>query len=211
MANSDEKKNQIDYRLFWLTFVVVMAAFGWFFFDSMRLLHTNLGMIHAADEYQSLLLLKNTNELNDAEARLSFLAKARLALEHDAMFIRQRRTNAALANRTWLRFMSLIFGTVLVVIGALFVLGRVTAPPANASVQWDSLRLSLASSSPGIVLALLGCLLIGLPNLAKQRIAVRDHPAYMIWAEDNASTRPLSAKPPGLTEAERRQIISPSR
>lgn len=194
--------------LIWILFPVVMIAFGWLFIDSMWQLRDNFAHILQSDRTsRAVVLLEAPGDLNDVAGRLAFLAKGRIALEHDSMFNRQQRTSSALATRTWLRFMSLIFGTVLVINGSVFVLGRVTAPQADTSLQWQNVKISFVSSSPGLVLAFLGFLLIGLPNVAKQEIEVSDASAYMQEAEDASILRGgEAAVPPGAPERVRREL-----
>ena len=124
-------------------------------------------------------LLNNGDSLEDEAARLAFLAKARVALERDIVVYRHQRTSAAHATRTWMRFMSLIFGTMLVVNGSVFILGRVNAARTDGKIQWQDITVSVASSSPGIILAALGCVLIAIPNLPNQRIEIDDTSTYV--------------------------------
>ena len=190
MASPKEQINphSLPRLLLGLMSIVILAAFLWFFITNMRLLNDNLDHIRSETTLQVTELLNNPGALDSQLARLSFLAKSRVALEHDAVLYRHQRASSALMTRTWLRFMSLAFGILLVATGSLFVLGRIPAPQTNVSAQLDSFSTSMASGSPGLVLALLGCVLIGVPNIAKQTIGTRDHSAYMQRAEDaNAS------------------------
>ena len=200
MAPPEEGKNPavltglFPRMLFRFMSLLVVGAFAWFFVQSMLLLNENLDRIRSKTRsQQTAKLLESRHELSDQHSRLSFLAKSRVALEHDVTFYRHVRTSSALMTRTWMRFMSLAFGTLLVANGSLFVLGRVTAPQTDASVQWQEVRVSLVSSSPGLVLAFLGCFLIAVPNITKQRIDARDASVYMQEAEDTAPAKEMNS------------------
>ena len=83
------------------------------------------------------------------------------ALEKDATAFRTHRLQAFNATRTWLRFMSLLFGAILVIIGASFILGKITTPESNTQMEaGDRLKVSMATTSPGLILILFGVVLI---------------------------------------------------
>lgn len=115
----------------------------------------------------------------DANASDLFFERATIALEHDVMLLRKQRSATLLATRTWMRFMSLIFGAILVVIGSAFILGRVTATPTDGQFSLADLSLNLSSSSPGIFLTAFGAILISIPNLSQQRIETNDTSTYV--------------------------------
>src|SRR5690606_6549870 len=109
----------------------------------------------------------------------NFQVHALVALERDVMQHRHQRASTLLATRTWMRFMSLVFGATLIIVGASFVLGQITAPHSTGNAEFQSIKLSLASSSPGLFVIVLGSILVGIPNLASQPIDVRDAPTYL--------------------------------
>ena len=146
--------------LFWAMFAVVVIPFLGFFWQSFDLLRSNLNDINSSLGSEAARLLADTDELNEESTRLAFLTKAWVALEHDIMMHRQQRTDWAFAARTSVRFMSLIFGAVLITSGTVFVLGRVAAPRTDANFQWQDVKVSFMSSSPGLAMIILGCLLI---------------------------------------------------
>ena len=170
-----------SYLFFWVMFSVVMIPFVVFFVTSYMLLYENLRNINSPIQSHATSLLDKVEvgEPSSEATRLGFLAKAWVALEYDVVLHRHKRASWALATRTWMRFMSLVFGTVLVANGSVFVLGRVAAPQTDANFQWQDFKVSLISSSPGLAMAFLGCLLIAVPNIAKQRISVESAPSYV--------------------------------
>lgn len=120
--------------------------------------------------------------------RANFDSLARVTLEHDVMSYRHQRTTAFLATRTWMRFMSLMFGAILVVIGGGFVLGRIPAPSFSGQFSFKDVGASVATSSPGLVLVMCGIILISIPNLSNQRIDTDDTSSY--FAQSNNAVEP---------------------
>lgn len=103
----------------------------------------------------------------------------KVALEHDVMSYRHQRAKVLLATRTWMRFMSLIFGAILIVIGSGFILGRITGPNFKANVSFQELGASVVSSSPGLFLVFFGIILMAIPNVSTQTITTVDKSTYI--------------------------------
>ena len=165
--------------LFWTMLLVVLAPSAIFVYLSYRQLENNLNLITAHIPSETAALLDGAAALPDDDARESFLTKALVSLERDVALHRHNRSSSALLTRTWMRFMSLIFGSILVVIGSAFVLARIQAPNTVSRMQVQDFGASLRSSSAGLFLVFVGAALISIPNLASQRIAVDDTSTYI--------------------------------
>ncbi|MCG7962297.1 MAG: hypothetical protein N0E54_06325 [Candidatus Thiodiazotropha taylori] len=100
-------------------------------------------------------------------------------LEIDVMKYRHKRTTAFLSTRTWMRFMSLIFGVILITIGSGFVLGKIKSQEIKSEFTFKDLGANIATSSPGIILVFCGVILIAIPNMSNQRIDTNDTSTYM--------------------------------
>lgn len=109
-----------------------------------------------------------------------FSSRAIVALERDVIYNRLHVTKAALATRTWMRFMSLVFGAILVVIGAAFILGKISTKDTNTGeFSFGDVKGSLATSSPGLMLVFMGSLLIAVPNFSTQSITTNDTGSFI--------------------------------
>tara|TARA_R110002012_G_scaffold289251_2_gene482233 strand:- start:787 stop:1428 length:642 start_codon:yes stop_codon:yes gene_type:complete len=108
-----------------------------------------------------------------------YATQIRALAERDTVLQRNLRARAALATRTWLYFMCLIFGAILTVIGVSFVLGRIVAP-VDAQIEGSGFKLTLVTSSPGLLICLFGCGLIAIPIVMQKEISVSDGPAYLL-------------------------------
>jgi hypothetical protein len=91
--------------------------------------------------------------------------RARFALEGYALAQRERATNYMLATRVWTRYMSFCTGMVLALVGAAFVLGKLQESPITLGAESVAFKVSLAASSPGLVLATLGTMLMVSANV----------------------------------------------
>ena len=183
-SSSDNHSSAPSHRLhrngtFWIMFSVAIVPFLFFFLTSYVQLYSILGDINTPIVSQAQRILDNEEQFTDDYSLAKSMTKARIALERDVVLYRHERASAALATRTWMRFMSLIFGASLVVTGSVFVLGRVTAPKTDGNLQWRDIRMELASRSPGLFLVIFGCTLIAIPNLSTQSIDVDDTSTYV--------------------------------
>lgn len=161
--------------VFWVLFLVLVVPSGGFIYESFGKLDEILQSVSTrpASETDRLLQMPPSDDG-------AFEKRAIVALERDVMVYRQHRAAAALATRTWMRFMSLIFGAILVVIGSAFILGKIsTADPSSGDMSFGDVKGSFATSSPGIALVFIGGLLIGVPHFSGQKITTSDTSSFI--------------------------------
>jgi len=103
------------------------------------------------------------------------------ALEHDARSKRYHLLQSFLHSRTWIRFMSMSFGAVMIAIGSVFVLARINTPQSSqVDAGLPQVKLAVNSSSPGVIMAALGVLLMLIPNISPtQEIDFSDGGIYL--------------------------------
>lgn len=107
--------------------------------------------------------------------------------------IANRHYNARLMIRSRLLMISLSFltGVVLCFIGSIFILGKFSEAPTAIEGGQDKISLKLNSSSPGIILACLGVIIIIVSILSKVDVSVSDAPLFMPESE-------LQSNKPGI-------------
>lgn len=95
----------------------------------------------------------------DEQIKLDTL-RATVALEHQTITLRYGQAAQNIAGRLWTRLMGFVTGMILSVVGASFVLGRLEDRGATASFEAQGWKAAISSSSPGIILAMLGTFLM---------------------------------------------------
>jgi hypothetical protein len=75
-------------------------------------------------------------------------------------------------------------------VGAAFVLGKLTAPESEIGGSASGASVSIKSASPGIVMAVLGTILIGIALVMPVTTDVRDAAIYFGRAETPAEDPP---------------------
>ena len=171
-------------HVFWIAFSV--AAIPCLAFVALSYIHFQEVSSHIFAEHTQetkaylSALTKNAGELPTSTHIM------RLHLEYDAMWNRQNRTNSALATRTWLRFMTTCFGSILVFIGTIYVLSKIgLSEQTEAGATAPGVEFSFRSSSPGLVMVLIGAFLMVIPHFASQEIESIDGNIYMHWVDSN--------------------------
>jgi len=132
--------------------------------------------------------------------------RVKAALERDLALFRHKRAMTAVYVRTWIKFLGVMFGALMVLVGCTFVLARIREPrPAEVSVGspgaaeqpnetqappttpdppklmvksagWDA---SLRTAYPGVVLAAIGAVLIAIPNLTTHLLSATDGALFL--------------------------------
>lgn len=121
--------------------------------------------------------------IQNASANQSLLPlmelESRVSLEEYALKRRYHQANVLLMSRIWVSYLSFVTGMILSLVGASFILGRIREPVTKLDADSNFAKFSIASSSPGIILATLGTLLIITSIVTNHRIAVEDKPVYL--------------------------------
>jgi hypothetical protein len=111
-------------------------------------------------------------------------------LEADALYRRYHQANATMLARVWTRQLGFLTGMVLALVGAAFVLGRLREDASRIEAELQGAKAVIASSSPGLVLAVLGTVLMGVTLAVPFGVETRDKATYL--GIDAAMPAPLS-------------------
>ena len=193
---ANEEGQELDHhlansRLFWIIMLVMLAPSAYFIVGSFIELDEILATINNQPTTHTLSqVIEGSANLDDAEM---LEVRGKLALELDTILHRHQRSQAQLASRTWLRFMSLTFGAILIVIGGAFVLGRISSPRTKMDVATGNMRVVLASSSPGLFMVLFGCGLVIAPIATKQVIWTHEGSSYLGAQNTTIGGRPFDS------------------
>lgn len=105
--------------------------------------------------------------------------KTLVLLEQDSMRMRYQQINATLLLRTWTRYTGFLVGMVLALVGAFFILGRLKEDASQLSGESGGFKFALVSSSPGVILAVLGTILMVVTLAVKFDFEVNDRPVFL--------------------------------
>jgi hypothetical protein len=100
-------------------------------------------------------------------------------LERFSIQQRYHQANILVMARIWTKYLGFITGMILAVIGASFILGKIKESSSQFTSKLESLEFSLLSSSPGLIMVVLGTILMLTSILAQSPIETRDKPLYL--------------------------------
>jgi len=102
-----------------------------------------------------------------------------LLLEADALDRRYHQASALLMSRIWIKQLAFMTGMVMAFLGAIFILGRLSEGRSTISGGVSDWKTTISSSSPGIILAFFGTVLLNVSLLVQTTISVQDSPVYV--------------------------------
>ncbi len=136
------------------------------------------GADHSARTRIEQLLGITQNAAQPVSSRSELLQGSLLLLEAEGMDKRHRQASALLLSRIWTRQLAFMTGMVLAFIGAVFILGKLSEARTDVNFGAEHWKGAISSSSPGLILAFFGTVLIAISLIVQPRIDVEDRPVY---------------------------------
>lgn len=121
-------------------------------------------------------------------ANAEFRSNGPFLLEANLIERRYRAANVAALSRIYLIFLGFGTGMVMALVGAAFILGKLSEPQTSIDGGGASFKASLRSGSPGVILAFFGTVLMLSTIYSKTEISVSDRAVYMGSGETVAGT-----------------------
>jgi len=203
VPSADDESRRVDrWQLRLLPFMIgtllVLTAF--FLVVSLvqiAYLHRRIEQSPQVDFHQPLSVLAPMRSSSTAESIEIADGMARLLLEANAMDRRYHQASVVLMARVWTSYLGFVTGMVLAIIGAVFILGRVKGTYTSMEAKVADANAALKTSTPGIVLAAMGVLLMIATLFVHYDITVSDKAIYIGSGE--SSSQPESPKPPPIS------------
>jgi hypothetical protein len=92
---------------------------------------------------------------------------------------RYHQVNVLIMSGLWVRYLGVITGMILSIVGASFILGKLREPTQKLEGRISAFDLSLRTTSPGIILVVLGVVLMSITLLDKDIYEVSDRSTYL--------------------------------
>jgi len=149
----------------------------------------------------ALSIIDVKDSISVGKDKLNLARWATLAtLDGQALQSRYHQAKVLLMSRIWTRYLGFVTGMILSLIGAAFILGKLREPETQLDTEglW---KFSITTSSPGLILAILGTILMITTIVTHHTIEVKDVPSYTLaWFQPAASEKSAieSGKPPDL-------------
>ena len=174
-----------------LTFFFFIASFVQLYY-----LHNRIEKSPELDLKPALEMMSVTTQNPEGQDNLEMASwKARVILEGHTLQRRYHQANVLLMSRIWTRYLGFVTGMILALVGAAFILGKLREPETKLESEsfW---KLSVTSSSPGVILAILGTTLMLTTIVTHAKIDVRDGPLYIPATVNAVQMPPTQPYPP---------------
>ncbi len=115
--------------------------------------------------------------------RLKAAQRATLTeLESQAITRRYHQANVLMMSKIWIQYLSFITGMILAIIGAIFILGKFSELESAFDADLKTVgKVAFRSTSPGLIMAFFGTILIIFSLSVERPIAVTDDALYIGW------------------------------
>lgn len=113
---------------------------------------------------------------------VSFIEKdlfIRSLLEIDARRIRYAHANSAIISRMWTRLLGFLAGASMCIVGCIFIIARLKEDTTKVESINEFAKFSIASSSPGIILAFIGTILLVITLTVRVETDLEDASLYL--------------------------------
>jgi hypothetical protein len=180
---------------FMLGAVIFMTLFFlfaslWVFYDfRQRVADSALNLEPVFAEYERTYLPRSAEPLS---AYLRW--KTTILLEQELIARRYKQVNSVILARIWTRYLGFLTGMTLALVGAFFVLGQLRTDKSSLAAKGQGFEASLTTSSPGLLLATLGTILMAISLIVTFDFETRDQPTYVRQPSSSEVTMP----PPGI-------------
>lgn len=116
------------------------------------------------------------------EKKKDILDASMILLENQNLKKRYHNANVILKSQIYIKYLGFLTGMILSVLGAIFVFGKFREYPtrfsSNGGIE-NNFKVQLQSTSPGIILSLLGTILMIITILSKKELEVKDGAVYI--------------------------------
>ncbi len=146
-------------------------------------------------------LLTDEYQMTSQERLNAVHLQALIKLESYVLRQRYHHANVLLMSGVWVRYLGFVTGMILALVGATFVMGRLETPPSEVKGSISELQWQLQSSSPGLIMVVLGVLLMLATVVMQHSFSVKDNSIFLnsflaTDAQFNSNEDPVPSLPP---------------
>ena len=176
-----------------LTIFFFLTTFG-----QMAYLHWSILQVPRIEISQITANSLITNTDTFADRLTAQEMETRTKMESFIVTQRYHQASVLLMSGLWLRYLGFMTGMILALVGASFVLGKLREPAQKLEGKFSWIDLSLRTTSPGVILAVLGVILMFATIIDKDIYNVKDANVYLlpVNAVDTLENLPLPTLPP---------------
>jgi len=112
--------------------------------------------------------------------------KTKASFEQEIVARRYHGANSVIITRIWTRYLGFLTGMILSFVGAIFILGKLRESETKLEGETEGWKVSLLTSSPGIILAVLGTVIMVFSLAIRADVSATDKPVYFGTPSDTS-------------------------
>jgi hypothetical protein len=113
--------------------------------------------------------------------------EAKYALEQESIARRYDLADLTFTTRLWTRLIGFLTGMILAMVGAAFILGKLETEQSDLAAQAQGLSFTIKSTSPGIIMAVLGTVLMSITIVISANVVTHDGAIYFTGSSGEAA------------------------
>ena len=180
--------------------LVVLTAF--FCVSNIIQMYVINSHIQQSDELdlEPALAVLTADDKTEPAMRLEYARlKTNTLLEGHAIKQRYHQASVIMMSRVYITYLGFITGMVLAMVGATFILGKLRESQSQMGAESPGIKVSLTTTSPGLLLALMGTVLMLSTIWARSEVKVTDRSLYVPTSEQSQADEWGDAPAPGPT------------
>lgn len=192
------KKISVSWQRSLLPFMsrtIILLSLFFFIASLLQLLylHKTIANNPQIDLKQIFVSLDSNNNVTNENLLKNTKLKALVLLEKGAMEQQYFQANMLLMGRLWTSYIGFVTGMIMAIVGCAFILGKLRERESAVRAKTGGSEISLRTTSPGLLLAVLGtCLMI--TTLVSHHQITASHVA--LYLHDAPESTPSDTLPP---------------
>jgi hypothetical protein len=156
---------------------MVVGLTVFFFIATLAQLYYLHRAIQTAPRMDTSQLIPTPDALGKTGMSAEF--RARVLMEANFLERRYHQANVFLMSRVWVHYLGFVTGMILALVGAVFILGKLQTEASQLGGSAGGNSIDFRSTSPGLVLAVLGVILMGTTIVSHHPIETANASIYM--------------------------------
>ena len=164
----------------WLIITPTVLILLFIYLATQQVNHFNQAL-EVKDKSITETLANDTTVLNKLKGNLDYIKWITLTkMEEESLQKRYYQGGLLLLSRIFIKYLGFLTGMILAIVGAVFIIGKLSEDSSKIEGSaGEKIKLSIISSSPGIIFATLGTILMVSTILQHNDITVQDSPLYL--------------------------------
>lgn len=165
----------------WLIILPTILILLFLYLATQQVNHFNEAINQKSQSITEGMHMNDTGTIEKMNSNMEYLKWVTLAkMEEESVNKRYHQGGLLLLSRIFIKYLGFLTGMIIAIVGAVFIIAKLSEAPTNAEgTIGEKVRISIASSSPGVIFGILGTVLMVSTILQHNEIEIKDSPLYL--------------------------------